>query len=343
MLESFMRLNRQIFYVIIMLLAAGSLFAQNKVGTSAADFLTIPVGSRATGMGGAFAATADDATSAYWNSGGLSRLTTSQFHASYAEWLVPGTSINWAGIAVKLDADNAFSISFSSLDYGEEEITTPENPNGTGERWDAMDIAVGVSYARNLTDRFSIGGTFKYIQTRIWHESASAVALDIGLLFTTQFNGVRIGMNIANFGTEMQLAGKDLLQPVDIDPANAGNNADIVASLDTDYWGLPLTFTVGLAGEVFDNEDWKWTLAADAVYPNNTTPYLNSGTELIWNKIVSLRVGYNALFKDAAEEGLTAGVGLQYNIEGIDLKFDYGYAQFGIFGDISRYSLTIGF
>lgn len=335
-------MNKLKIAVTVLILLTSSLWAQNKVGTTAADFLTIPVGPRATAMGGAFVAVASDVTSAFWNSGGLARLSGNEFNATHADWLVD-TDLNWVGVAVKLDENNAFAISFNQLDYGEEEITTPDSPMGTGERWSASDIAVGLSYSRNLTDRFSIGGTLKYIQSSIWNESATAFALDIGLLFTTQFSGIRIGMNITNFGTEMQLEGKDLLQPVDIDPANTGNNENIVSSLDTDSWPLPLLFTVGLAGEVVQNEEFRWTLATDAVYPNNSTPYLNAGTEITWREILYLRAGYNSLFEEESEEGLTAGVGLAYGFGGFKLKVDYGYMDFGIFDEISRYSVTIGF
>jgi hypothetical protein len=75
-------------------------------------------------------------------------------------------------------------------------------------------------------------------------------------------------MNISNFGTEMKLDGTDLLQSVDIDPANTGNNDKITATLNTDSWTLPLIFTVGLGYDLIKMEDWKVVLATDAVYPN---------------------------------------------------------------------------
>jgi hypothetical protein len=60
--------------IIILLLLVTHSFAASKVGTTAAQFLKIGVGSRAVGMGGAFVAVADDITSLYWNPGGLGRL-----------------------------------------------------------------------------------------------------------------------------------------------------------------------------------------------------------------------------------------------------------------------------
>ncbi len=65
----------------------------------------------------------------------------------------------------------------------DELVRTVDQPEGTGEFFSAGDIAVGLSYARNLTDRFSIGFSAKYIQETIWHESASAIAIDAGTTF----------------------------------------------------------------------------------------------------------------------------------------------------------------
>lgn len=333
---------KKILSVIIAVILINGACAQSKVGTTAANFLNIPIGSRASGMGGAFIAIANDATALYWNPSGISRIARNEFNVSYSEWLV-GTSFNWAGLVFKMSEEDAFGLSVNQLNYGEEEITTAQQPNGTGEKWSAIDIAVGLTYSRNLTDRFSIGGTVKYIRQQIWNESASALALDIGLLFHTQLPGLRLGMNIANFGGEMKLDGKDLLQPVDIDPSNTGNNDKITSTLNTDAWTLPLNFSVGLAYDAIQIDDFSLTIAADAIYPNNQTSFLNLGSEFIWNNLISVRGGYNALFKEAAEEGLSAGVGLYYNFGAFSSKIDYSYNDFGIFKQLSKVSLSIGF
>lgn len=333
---------KAIKFALLLAVLTVSGFAQSKVGTTAANFLTIPVGPRATGMGGAFVASANDATSLFWNAGAISRMPQSEFNVSYSQWLV-GTNYNFVGLVFKLDDDNAVGVSVNQLSYGEEDITTEEQPMGTGQKWDAGDIAIGITYTKNLTDRFSIGGTFKYINQRVWNESASAFALDIGLLFYTQLDGLRIGMNIANFGTEMKLDGKDLLQPIDIDPAQTGNNANITGKLETDSWTLPLMFTVGLAYDVVKDADWNLMLATDAVYPNNNSSYINVGGEFSYSDLIFLRGGYNSLFKEAAEEGFSAGVGVKYNFGPFYSKVDYSFSDYGIFKSLSRISLTIGF
>jgi len=327
--------------LLIIIAISGFILPQSKVGTTAANFLSIPVGSRASAMGGAFTATANDVTAAYWNPAGLSRLTKNEFDVSYSEWLV-GSKLNWFGLAFKISDDDAVALSINQLNYGQDDITTADQPEGTGQKWDAADIAFALSYARNLTDRFSVGGTVKYISQRIWNESASAFAMDIGLLFKTQIDGLRIGMNISNFGTEMQLDGKDLLLAANSDPAHTGANNEIASKLSTDSWPLPLNFAVGLAWDALSVDQFLWTVAADAIYPNNQTSYLNVGTEITWNNLISIRGGYNSLFKQAAVENLTAGFGVQYDFGGFFGKFDYGFANLGIFGNVSRFSLSVG-
>lgn len=55
-------------------------------GTKAASFLKIGVGVRATAMGEAFTALADDGTALYWNPPGLTQLKTKGFSTTYNSW-----------------------------------------------------------------------------------------------------------------------------------------------------------------------------------------------------------------------------------------------------------------
>ena len=335
-------MNKIIIYIFLLVSSMFlDVYGQTKVGTTAANFLTIPIGAKATGLGGAFVAIANDATSGYWNPAGIAKLSGNQINISHTPWLV-NTNHNWMSLAMNF-GDNAIGVSVNQLDYGTEEITNAESPMGTGQNWDAMDIAVGISYSRNLTDQFSFGVTLKYVQQRIWHESSDAMAIDVGLLFITDYSGLTIGMNISNFGTEIEMEGKDLLQPVDIDPGNSGNNDNIVANMDTDAWALPLAFTVGLGMDLISNDSWKLTLASDATHPNNQKLYVNLGSEISWQGMLHLRVGYNSLFKDAAEEGLALGFGCSYPIGDLEFSLDYSYMDFGIFDSISRYSINLSF
>ena len=317
--------------------------AQSKVGTAAAQFLGIGVGPKALAMGSAYVAMPNDATALYWNPGAFAQALKSQITFSHTSWLVE-SKFRWGGVMLNLDGQNAVGASITHMDYGENEVTTTSLPDGTGERWTASDMAIGLSYSRLLTDRFSLGATVKYVEQRIWNETASAFAMDIGLLYVTGFNNMRLGVAMTNFGGNLRLDGKDLLTRVDIDPANSGSNKALVGNLKTEPWPLPLFFRVGVAMDVVDLGGVKATVAADAVRPNDANASVNLGTEISWNDLLFVRGGYQSLFKSGSQETFSLGAGLKYAAEGFaGVEVNYAYNAFGVFGSINTIEVAFSF
>ncbi|MCK5149196.1 PorV/PorQ family protein [bacterium] len=321
---------------------SNGLWAQSKVGTTAAPFLGISVSPRAGAMGDAFTALGLDASALYYNPGAISRSGKSQILVSHTNWLV-GSNFNWIGFILNVDGQNAFGISLTQLDYGDDEVTTTSEPEGTGEFWTAGDMAISFTYARNLTDRFSIGGSLKYITQSIWHEKSSAVAMDVGLLFISNFNDLRIGMSISNFGGDMRMDGNDLYQRIDLDLNTIGHNENIVGSLKTDYWPLPLFFRVGLAMDVLEFSSNKLTVAVDALRPSDNVETVNVGAEFCFQNLLFLRGGYKSLFLDDSESGLTMGFGANVNMGTMNMGIDYTFASWGLFEDVHMIAIGMQF
>ena len=242
----------------------------SKVGTTAAPFLEIEVGSRAIGMGGAFVAIANDATAIYWNPAGLSRISKIEATLVHTNWLV-GSNFDFVGVVLPLGYFGSIAINVTSFSIDEMVVRTVQRPEGTGEKFSVGDLSAGLSYAKNLTDRFSIGVNAKYISQRIWHMKATGVAFDIGTLFKTQFNDMIIGMSISNFGASLKMEGKDVFVNYDEAPQFGGSNDRIPAYKLTDKFPLPLLFRVGLAMDILNTNNSKLTIAIDAAHPNNNT------------------------------------------------------------------------
>ncbi|HUL44660.1 MAG TPA: PorV/PorQ family protein [Bacteroidota bacterium] len=329
--------------LLLVLILGTTAHSQSKYGTTAGQFLGIAVGPRAIAMGGAYVASNDDATSLYWNPGAFQQAGKSQFIFSNTDWLV-GTKFRWFGFMLNLGDENALGLSLTQLDYGDEAVTTVTQPDGNGQRWSAQDLAFAASYCRRLTDRFSLGGSLKYVQQQIWNESAGTFAFDLGLLFVTGFNDMRLGVTMSNFGGDLKLEGSDLLNRVDIDPTDAGSNKALVADLKTDPWSLPLLFRVGVAMDVVKTDMVKVTLAGDALRPSDNTQSVNVGGEVGWNNMAFFRGGYNSIFSSQNEAGLSLGGGLRYDAQGLGiLEVNYAYTDFGLFGSINTIGLGISF
>ena len=329
--------------LIVFLLSIACVFSQSKVGSTAAPFLNIGIGPRAISMGGAFIATASDVSSLYWNPAGASRSNINEAMFSHSSWFAD-INYNWAGAMLKLGDAGTVGLNLTYLDYGDMEITTLAEQDGTGQLFSAHDMSIGLTYAYNLTDRFSLGGTVKYIQQKIWNTSASAFAMDLGVLFHSDIYGLRIGATITNFGTPMKMDGKDLLVQHDIDPNNYGNNDQILATLQTGEFPLPLTFRIGLAMDVLNSEEHRITLAADALHPNDNDESVNVGGEYMFNNLIAFRIGYKSLLLTNSEEGLTAGVGLNYNFTSdFGVRVDYAYQDFGVLDYTQHFSIGIKF
>jgi len=312
-----------------------------KTGTTSAQFLKIGVGSRALGMGGAFTASATDVTSIYWNPGGLAYVNSREVIFNHVDWLLD-VKFDHAAFGMQVGDIGTIGAFVSVLSMGDMLVRTIEKPEGTGELFSAGAMTIGLSYARSLTDDFSIGFNAKYIREYIWNESAIGFAVDIGTLYRILFlNETRLGASISNFGTKMKLQGRDILK---LTTAGPGGGNVINTEHQLDAFDLPLLFRVGIAVDVVKTASSRLTSEINAIHPNDNTEYLNTGLEYSWNEMIFLRAGYKSLFEKDTEQGFTLGAGVDYRMYGlISLKVDYAYQDFGRLKNVHYFTLGVRF
>jgi len=317
----------------------------SKVGTAAAQFLKIGVGARPMGMGETYAAVANDVNSLYWNPAGIMNVKSITVGVSHSKWLGE-MSHNFAGIVIPLGESDGLGISALSLSTSEQEVTTVEQPDGTGLFYDVNDLAIGVSYAHALTDRFSVGLTAKYIQQDAYNESANTMAIDVGTYLRTGFHNLVIAMCVSNFGGSMKLEGRDLIALADINKGISGEyNPD--ARLKTEPWSLPLNFRVGIAMDIVGGENpfvqseyHRVTMAVDGNHPNDNNERLNVGGEYSWNETFFARLGYKVNYDI---EKWTFGAGVKINLGSQQVGVDYALVDYHDLGKVSRFSVELRF
>lgn len=330
-------------FLLAMFLTSGSAFAQNKVGTSAASFLSIATDARAAAMGSAQVAVEGGPNVVHWNPASLARVGGSGIDFVRADWFVD-SQYHHVSAGVQTPIAN-IGVSVMVLDYGEMEVTTISNPEGTGELFNPQDMAVGITMARSITNRFAAGATVKYVSQRIWNEKASGMGLDLGVFYEAGVRNLRIGMSMSNFGSDMSLGGKDLRRAIDIDPNIEGNNPRLGAELETDEWPMPLTFRVGIALDPWTTDNQRITISMDATHPNDNAESASFGFEYAFHEFFFLRGGYRQAFADVAEDGgLTGGFGLAYKVSNtVTAHFDYVFQDYGDLGTPQMWTLGATF
>jgi hypothetical protein len=343
-------MRKLIILLHLMLLIPGySLYGQEeaeggkKVGQAGFKFMDVAIGARAAGMGEAFTLIGDDADAIFYNPAGIAQMEDRKFDltTSRVYWIAE-TSIDAGGFVANLGVWGNVGFSILYTNYGDGIIGTIYDPDPTNEdgylETDTLDLgsyAVGLSYARKLTEKFMVGGNVRYAyehlgssmfanniaRDSVWSEKneTHTIAYDIGTIFYPGFKSFRLGMSIVNFSPAVRYEFEE------------GRTNSFV---------LPLTFRMGVAMDILDflGEHPNHSLLVDLelVHPRDYTKRYHLGVELSILEMLKLRAGYKVGYD---EEGLCFGGG----IHAANIKLDYAYSEFGIFDFVNRFSFGIGF
>jgi hypothetical protein len=349
-----------IFVFVIILFSSTTVRSQfDNVGTSAATFLKIGVGSRGTSLGGAFTATVDDPSALYWNIAGLSHLQRNEIMFAHNDWIAD-VNHSFVGAGIPIEDFGTVGVSVTYLSMGDMKITTWEQTEGTGGTFTAYDLAIGLAYARNLTDQFSFGIQTKYVSEVISESQASALGVDVGVQYTTGISGIRLGASISNFGTTMRLQGRDTRLTIDPYPIAGSNPDDVVANTETQEWPMPMTFQFGIAMDAFKDNFNTFTVNMDYRDERDFRPVPYISAEYNFRGVLFLRGGTNLyVFEDRYSEleeqykhisqlnatGVNAGVGVHWDFPEVNMlvKVDYSYSDLHILQSAHRITLGLAF
>lgn len=322
-----------------------SVIAQ-KVGSTSMQFLKVMPCARATGMGDAYAVLASGAEAVFWNPSGLALAESQEFSLTYVDWIFDAQQ-GALSYALPLSEIGALGFQVQYVDFGEFEETTtaapyikdPNAPGITGRTFRPFSILAGVTYARSLTDKFSVGLSMKYAHESLFNgEMVSAyigqlagyqdvktwgngLLFDVGIRYNTGFRSLQVGASVQNFGSDVKYASES--SPV------------------------PLLFRFGLAANIIgsqalivqDEENNRLTMEFDLFQPNDYSQQAHFGIEYEFAKTFALRGGYKFNYD---YEGLTFGAGVRHDFGSVGLSIDYSYASIGTYlGYVQRISLGV--
>lgn len=194
--------------ILIKVVIAGSLILilgftcwASDTGTTAANFLKIGVGARATAMGGAFTALANDGTALYWNPAGLAQVKETALSAVYN---IHFQEVNQGCLSLTFPLlGGVAGLGANYVDMGDIERRDEEG-NLTGE-FGAYDIQYSLGYARKLF-RLMFGISAGMLEETIAEDKNSSYLGDAGLLLVGK--SLSLGLACQNIGPKL---GEDSL------------------------------------------------------------------------------------------------------------------------------------
>lgn len=295
---------------------AGLAFAQ-QVGTNTAQFLKLAPNARAAGMGYAFTGLADDVHAMYWNPGGLGLIKRFELGISGQQLYGDLLHLGIMGTMSRpfLGSDR-FTYGLGLLYLGatdDIQSTEPGTPffEPAISSGDLSNFALIVPFGYRLdmlSPNWSVGLSYKYINSKLSELSASGHGVDLGVLGRFALRNdfiLSVGATVQNLTLSGMRFSSDSL----------GVRED-----------LPGVWRLGAALGMPVSSTGVLTFAYDAVKPFDNVLQHNFGAEYLWNfssrNRFFVRSGYRLNEDNLGDVSFSVGYGFSMS------QFDYAYNNY---------------
>lgn len=314
-----------------------------KRGQAGFRFLEHPVSAEAIGRGGLGLTLIHNSNAVYWNPSGIGWLDSRFDLAANRTLGIADIDYNTVAFSFRLGNKSVLALDVLDMDYGELVGTRrADNEQGYVETgtFSPDAYSVGITFSQKVSDRFSYGVRTKYAYQYLgspWVSlegksiddtslvigtkkySLGEMALDIGVTYDFLVNGVRFGAVLQNFSRETKYARDKF--PL---PFNVGFSLSL----------SPLSLVPGGTGGN------NLMVGLETIHARDFREKVKFGAEYLYGDMLILRSGYMGNYD---ERGFTAGVGMRSSLSSMNIRLDYAYEAFGIFGPVHTVSLGLGY
>jgi len=314
----------------------------DRIGTSGAPELRLPVGARGVALAGSDLGTIGGAEALFYNPAGIvetkSRTEVLFSHTEY----IADMKVNYFAVTQAMGS-NSIGVSAKVLSIGDMVYTTEAAPDGTGEKFSPTFSVLGLSYARRMTDRVNFGATVNYVAERILQETAAGVSFGFGFEYDTDFHGARLGMIMNNIGPNLEYQGSDLqhLQQLPgynpfVSPRSLG--------LNTASFEQPTNFQFGMSLPLVRGGENTFALHGAYISNSFADDEGRVGAEFVFKKVLALRGGYKITSNKDDLFGPSYGAGFRVPLGASGMWIDYaGQPVSKYFDDVQHVTLTFQF
>jgi len=316
-------------------------------GTMAAPELLIPLGSVGTALQGSNLSSVSGVESIYWNPAGLSNISSNSGQAifSYMNYIAD-INMQYVAGGFKLGTIGNLGVSLRNLSFGSPiQVTTENQPQGTGETISPVYLIGTITLARAMTDKVNFGATVKLISEKIGQVSATDYAFDFGLQYLAGKSGLKFGIAIKNLGPSLKFDGSGL------DRTFTENGIPTIRRVNLQQFDLPTTLEIGVSYNTSFGKKKNNNVVFNTAFQNSgfTSDEYKFGLEYSYNSNLFLRGGVTYFAdknKSEALFGPSFGAGVKYPVGGMALGFDYAYRlvnESGFNSTNQFFTLSLGF
>jgi len=308
-------------HIIYMLIISVQFLGAGSPLTTGFEFLRTDFNPRTAAMAGSFLTMQNDLNALFINPAGMADIERQSYSFNYTNYVL---DINGGTAAYNriLPKFGVLTVGIQYMDFGDFKETN-EFAGLTGDNFGAQDLSFMIGLADHLSEDFTYGVAAKYIYSRLDEYSASAVALDFGLLWMVPFvEDLNLGVTLKNLGTNFAY----------YDKTKMSMPLDLRFGVSKKLAHLPLEIALSLNDMNRSADDILSYLKRFSI-----------GGEFKSSEMLRLRLGYDydlqeGMTNDTDKKfgGLSAGIGILWN----DFRFDYAYSNFSILGNIHRFGLS---
>jgi len=325
-----------VFISLLIFVLTVNAYAAEKTAQAGCTFLDVAAGARACGMGEAFTVLGQDATALFYNPSGIGEIDANfDLSVGGTKWIADIQYL-YAAAVYNGGVWGNFGFSLIAPDYGEifgtrVDSLAPAGFVNTG-LLDVSAFCAGVAYAREFTDKFTVGLQAKYVTQHLGNNlfgiyeggavvdtldednEISTFSYDFGLLFYPGFKSFAFGMSVRNFSPRV--------------------------TYERIGFELPLTFALGVGMDILDlfgeYPDYALNVGLEGLHPRDWEEQYHVGVEGVYKDMIFLRAGwkFNYFLED-----LNAGVGISLG----GVKLDYSYSRMKLYDMVNRFSVGFSF
>ena len=323
-------------------------------GSAGAKFLQINATTRGSANGGTLVARPGLIDALSYNPATAATLTGANSIIHHSDYFV-GMSFDYMSFAYNMPAIGTISMGLLGLLSGDIEETTELEPLGTGRTFTANDFAGFLSFARSMTDKFSGGGTIKYVMQNIDKLTASGIVFDMGAIYNVGlFYDLTIGFSIRNFGGDMNYKGENLQEKIKLSD-NIFEEEDVRIEVVSEKYSLPISFDLGSSVTIPVRGKDKLISSVAVHNIADQAEFLSIGLEYNLGELMYFVLGHgnlNGMFNNNATElelngnmrGFTGGFGVNLRpVFNTRSWLSYSFEDHKYFAPIHSFEITISF